>query len=534
MDVVSIAQMRAAEAAAIAAGISEAELQANAGAAVAAHARRLVPDGPVVILAGVGNNGRDAWVTACELAPSRRAVRLYLLPRHAVTDTELATLEALGGQVLRHSGAQTLATLAQWLGEATLAVDGLLGIGARGMPRAPLSEVVALLNATRVARRGALQVLAVDVPSGVDADSGAAAGEGVQADATVVLGALKQGLLRFPAAALAGALLDGDIGLPVGALADHPVRTLGEADVLPEVPRRAPDGHKGTFGRVVVAAGSPDYFGAPYLAGAAALRSGCGLLAFAAAPRLQAVLAGLLPEATYLVLPEHAPVERAGEAAVMVGRALGEAQALLIGPGLGRSAGALEFVGRVLAERARAQADVPVVVDADALYALAVEPERLAALGPSAILTPHHGEMARLIGKPAAEVAAHPWETALDAARRWGAVVVLKGPFTVVAVPAGQAWVWPRANPALGTGGTGDVLAGTIAGLLAQGLAPPAAARVGVYVHAAAAFEYLLRSGMDLLLASDLPLAIARQLGRLRALRGDIRAGALWGVAGRA
>jgi NAD(P)H-hydrate epimerase len=521
--VVSVEEMRAAEAAAFAAGSSEARLQAAAGAAVAAHARHLRPEGPVVVLAGVGNNGRDAWVAACDLARDGRPVALYLMPRHAIADEERRALGAVGGRTLLHDGAESLSTLRVWLREATLAIDGLLGIGARGAPRPPLSEVAALLNTVRAERRGGLLVLAIDVPSGIDADGGAAEGDCVQADATVVLGALKRGLLRFPAAERAGALLPGDIGLPQDALTGLAVRTLDRPGVLPEVPPRSPSGHKGTFGRVVVAGGSPEYYGAPYLAGAAALRSGCGLLAFAAAPALQAVLAGLLPEATYLVLPHGAPVEAASEAAEAVVGALGDAQALLIGPGLGRSAGAREFVGRLLRGRAQAHPEAPVVVDADALYVLATEPALLGELGPGSILTPHHGEMARLVGQPAAAIAASPWEIAVGAARRWGTVVVLKGPFTVVAVPQGQAWIWPHANPALATGGTGDVLAGAIAGLLAQGLAPAAAARVGVYAHAVAALRFPERTGADLLLASDLPVEIARELGRLRAERGDIR-----------
>ena len=520
--VVSVAEMRAAEAAAFAAGVSEARLQANAGSAVAAQARRLRPAGPVVVLAGGGNNGRDGWVAACQLLREARPVRLYLTPRHSVAEEELGAFTALGGQPLLHGGAETLDTLRGWLSEATLAIDGLLGIGGRGAPRPPISDVAALLNAVRAERRGALLTLAIDVPSGIDADSGAAEGDCVQADATVVLGGLKQGLLRFPAAGRAGVLLAGDIGLPASALAAQPVRNLDRPQVMLEVPGRALNGHKGTFGRVVVLGGSPDYYGAPYLAGAAALRSGCGLLAFAANPALQAVLAGLLPEATYLVLPERAPIDGADRAAELALDGLADAQALLVGPGLGRSVGARRLVGRVLRERAARRPDLPMVLDADALYALAVEPGLLETTGPAVVLTPHHGEMARLVQRPAAEIAAGPWESALEAAQRWQAVVVLKGPFTVVAVPEGQAWVWPHANPALATGGTGDVLAGTIAGLLAQGLSPGAAARVGVYVHAAAAFEHLERAGADLLLASDLPAAIARQLGRLRADRGDL------------
>jgi NAD(P)H-hydrate epimerase len=521
MLVVSVAEMRAAEAAALAAGISEARLQARAGAAVAAHTQKLRPDGLVTVLVGVGNNGRDAWVAACALGRVGREVRLYLAPRHALTEGEIRAIEGLGGQVLLHSGADTLEKLARWLEDSAVAVDGLLGIGAHGAPRPPLADIARTLNAVRTSVGSRLRVLAVDVPSGIDADSGAAEGECVQADVTVVLGGLKQGLLRFPAAARAGVLLAGDIGLPPVEQVTPSIRTLDRGLVMPDAPRRPVEGHKGSFGRVVVVGGSRDYYGAPYLAGAAALRSGCGLLAFAVAPPLQAVLAGLLPEATYLVLPDNAPVDRTSKAAATVLQALRDAQALLIGPGLGRSEGAMQLVESIVVEREPNSAGVPAVIDADALFALAQRPALLDYLGPGVVLTPHHGEMARLTGQETGAIAASPWDVARDAARRWGAVVVLKGPFTVVAVPSGEAWVWPRANPALATGGTGDVLAGTIAGLLAQGLDAAAAARVSVYVHATAALAHLAAAGTDLLLASDLPAAIARQLGQLRAERGD-------------
>jgi ADP-dependent NAD(P)H-hydrate dehydratase / NAD(P)H-hydrate epimerase len=293
MYVVTVAEMRAAEEAAIAAGISEAELQASAGAAVAACAQHLAPAGILVVLAGVGKNGRDGWVAACDLVRAGRAVRLYLAPRHAVTDEEIATFVAAGGALALHSGEESVTGLRVWLADASLAVDGLLGIGARGAPRAPIADIAAIVNGVRGERGGGLRLLAIDVPSGVDADSGAAEGECVQADATVVLGAVKQGLLRFPGSALAGVLYRGEIGLPANVLEAQPVATVDRAGVRAEVPPRVLSGHKGTFGRVVVAAGSPDYYGAAYLAGAAQRLRSAGLRRGApAAGRTRGLAAG--------------------------------------------------------------------------------------------------------------------------------------------------------------------------------------------------------------------------------------------------
>jgi NAD(P)H-hydrate epimerase len=521
VKLVSVAEMRAAEAAAFAAGISEATLQARAGAAVAAHAGQLAPQGWVTVLAGIGNNGRDGWVAACELARRGRQVRLYLAPGHAVQESELQELRGLGGIVALQAADPSLSLLDAWLQDAALVVDGLLGIGGRGAPRPPLNEIIARLNRAADERRPALQVLSIDTPTGVDADSGEVPTEAVRADATVVLGGLKRGLVRFPAANFTGVLLVGDIGLPPSALALQQVETLSRAEIRRLVPSRDPGGHKGTFGRVVVAAGSPHYFGAPYLAGAAAARAGAGLVGFAVEPGLQSVLAGLLPEATYVRLPAGAPDDGASDAARAVVAAATGANALVLGPGLGRSAGAMQFVLDVLEGRREQSPETPVVVDADGLYALGAVRVDRPVLGRNVILTPHHGEMARLTGLPSTTIADEPWEVARQVAREWEAVVVLKGPFTVVASTDGAARLLPHANPALGTGGTGDVLAGLIAGLLAQGVEPYAAGCAGVYVHAGAAQRALTRMRTDLLLAADLLAEIGPELAALRSERGD-------------
>ena len=520
MDVLSVEEMRVAEGRALARGISEAELQARAGAAVAAHAMRLAPSGPIVVPVGIGNNGRDGWVAACALTRAQRPVRLYLSPRHALTEAEIAVFQAAHGSVCVHTGDESLATLRLWLADAALVIDALLGIGAKGAPRSPLDRFIAELNRARFSR-AELRVIAIDVPSGIDADSGEVPGEAVHADATVALGAVKQGLLRFPAAALTGALLSGEIGLAGAGAMSATTRTLERDEVRRAVPARGLQGHKGSFGRVLVAAGSPSYLGAPYLAGTAAARSGCGLVAFAAAPRLQAVLAGLLPEATYLRLPGGAPDEQPKDAADRVMEAMSEAQAMVLGPGIGRSDGARTFVRRLLAGRAEIETPPPIVVDADALSILGDTPELWPSLTPGAVLTPHHGEMARLTGLPLEEIAYTPWQVAREAAARWGHTVVLKGPFTAIATRDEAVRVLVHANPALATAGTGDVLAGTIAGLLAQGLQPPDAARVAVYAHAAAAAAVCQLHDRDLLLAGDLLGQIPRELAALRSERGD-------------
>lgn len=519
MRVLTVEQMRAAEAAAAAHGLGEDVLQLRAGASVARAALALNPHGRTVALIGPGNNGRDAWVAACELLAAGHSTSLYLAPRHALMDAEIAKAAELGG-IVHHHDDNGSSPLSDWLSTATLAIDGLLGIGARGGPRPPLDALVAVVN-TVAASRPALRVLAVDVPSGADAETGQVASVAVDADCTVVLGAVKVGLLRFPAAQRAGALWPADLGLPEDLLPAAAPTLLGRGQALRAVPARPLNSHKGTLGQVVVAAGSTAYYGAASLAGRAAGRAGAGLVAYAAAPAMQAVLAVLHPEATYLPLPHGGHEERPLAAAQRVIAALPKQGCLLVGPGLGRAAATTIFIQTLLAGRREAAPALPLVLDADGLYHLASRESLWSLLGESAVLTPHHGEMSRLTGAATEAIEQAPWEAARALAERRGVTVVLKGPHTVVAAPSGETAILVNPNPALSSGGTGDVLAGTLAGLAAQGISPLAAAVAGVYVHAMAAAETLQATASDQLQAGDLLAGLPRELAVLRRERGD-------------
>ena len=256
MKVVSVAQMRALEAAAFASGVSEAALQAWAGQAVAEEAFRLVePDHRVAVMIGHGNNGRDGAIAAQWLLQHQTPVDLMLAPRHTVAPHELARLKALGATVI-------VGAWSTHLRAARVAIDAIAGIGTRGALREPLAFMVPLLNLARTERAGDLKVVSVDVPSGIDADSGALPGEAVWADYTVTLGGVKQGLLRFPAAEHVGRLLPREIGIPSSAAAELPFNCLVEEDLARLVPRRRADGHKYTFGRVLAIAGSDHFPGA--------------------------------------------------------------------------------------------------------------------------------------------------------------------------------------------------------------------------------------------------------------------------------
>lgn len=499
MKVVSVAQMRALEAVAFASGSSEAALQARAAQAVAEEVVRLLgPDDRVAIMVGHGNNGRDGALAAEWLLHHRVPVELMLAPRHTVTRDELARLRALGASIV--AGAWTT-----HLRQARIAIDAIAGIGTRGPLREPLAFMVPLLNVARADRGGALTVVSVDVPSGIDSDTGEIPGEAVWADVTVTLGAVKQGLLRFPAAERVGRLIPREIGIPSSALAEVSLNCLVDDDLARLVPVRRADGHKYAFGRVLAIAGSDHYPGAAVLCSTAAARVGAGLVTLAATRDVRLTVAAHTPEITYTptdVRPADGP-----PALAALESALGSRSVLLIGPGLGRGEATTDFVHALLDRRDRTR---PIVIDADGLFALAGLPDWPGLTDANTVLTPHSGELERLVGQ-SLDPATPLWEHARRLAREWGCVLIAKGPLTCIAGPDGRVDIWPRPNAALATGGTGDVLAGVIAGLLAQGLSPMDAARLGVGLHGRAA-ERVVAGGARTLLASDLLGELPRAL----------------------
>ena len=513
--VVSIEEMRALEAAAVASGTPERELQERAGRVVAeVIASRLRESrAAIAVLVGPGNNGRDAVVAARYLAPLGHDLHLFLSARHALTTAEIDTLRSVGMELTMLADGEGGSAVRRALAHSHVAVDGLLGVGARGPMRDDLAELARLLNEARQARPG-LTVVAVDVPSGVDADDGSVPGAAVRADVTVTFGAVKAGLLRFPAAHHVGELEPRSIELPEGASARLPTRVLDDAAARPLLPPRPLDAHKYRLGRTLVVAGSDAYVGAASLCAAAAARSGCGLVAMASTRAVKQILAVRLPEATYPVPPFEAEQEPEA-AADRLAELLPDYQAVVVGPGVGRSGGVERFLRRLLEANGRSAQPTPAVIDADALSLLAAWDGWWDAIGPGHVLTPHAGELARLTGRDVSAATEPPWELVRQAARRWGQVVVFKGPFTSVAAPFGEAWVYPRANPALASAGTGDVLAGLCAGLAAQSAPPFDAARLAVVVHALSARQVIDERGWRTLLASDLLDQIPRALRAL-------------------
>ena len=506
---VTAAQMRALEAAAVASGVSERTLMGNAGLAAAQEvwlAIGAIEGSEVLVLCGPGNNGGDGLVTARHLDEWGAAVHVYLLRSRDTNDEEWRALVEAGVPATVASDDPGFAFLERQLSGAALVVDALFGTGFTPRERPIVGDAAEVLLRLRAARAAEPPVLltALDLPSGVDADSGFADPCTVTADTTMTFGFAKTGLYASPGRSLAGEIVVADIGLPRDAGTALPFEDLRLLDVRARFPTRPAEGHKGTFGTVMIAAGSRRFPGAARLAAEAAARSGAGLVTLAAPEVIQPLL-GSFADATHEPMPSTDGTLDADAARALL-RAFdgGRARALLVGPGLDLTPATEAFVTHLIAGLDAIEGLGAVVLDADALNVLAHIPAWYERLALPRILTPHPAEMARLAGTDVDRVQAARLDTALAYAARSGSVVVLKGACTIVAHPDGRARISDVATSALAHAGSGDVLGGMIAGFLAQGLDAFDAAAAGVAVHAECGRIAERRIGAASTLASDL------------------------------
>lgn len=532
MKLVTVAEMQAIEREADQAGWSYAQMMEAAGQGLAdlVHSFYGYEESPVVTgLVGSGNNGGDTLIALEALARGGWKARAYIVRQRAPEKTLEQRLSAAGGEVLSVDEDSDYHQLEDWLTDSTVLLDGVLGTGFHLPLKAEVGQVLARVKEVLAAAEDRPSVVAVDCPSGVDCDSGEAAEEAIPADLTVCMAAVKVGLLRFPAYGLLGDIETVDIGLPEGLPGWDAVQceVMGEEHVRALLPERKPDSHKGTYGTVGVVAGSVNYTGAALLASRAAHRVGAGLVQVALPAPLHAALAGHFPEATWVLLPHEMGVIAAGAMDVLA-RHLQKVDVLLWGPGFGLEEPTAAFVRQLVVGRAgrarraglgfvsaQDQADgdalalPPMVIDADGLKLLAKVDDWAHRLPADAVLTPHPGEMAILTGLPLAEVQVDRLGVAQRFAQQWGHVVVLKGAMTVVAEPGGRVCVIPVASSALAHAGTGDVLAGIIAGLRGQGLSAYNAAAVGAWLHAQAGLFAVEQVGHEAaVLAGDLITAL--------------------------
>jgi NAD(P)H-hydrate epimerase len=504
--------MRTIEELAAASGTSLDDLMEAAGLAVAQEvwlSLGVVAGRRVLVLVGPGNNGGDGLVAARHLSEWEADVAVYLLaPRN---DEKLTKVRDLNVPVFVATEDDGFETLGEALDGAEVVIDALLGIGRARPVDGALAEILRRLQAASDRARPP-QIIAVDVPTGVNADTGAADPLAVTADMTITFGFAKVGLHMLPGSKHVGKVQVIDIGLPKGAAPSTAIDLLDASWVRERLPARPAGANKGTFGRVLAVAGSANYPGAARLATEAAYRVGAGLVTLACPDSLRAIVAPSTPEVTYIPLGD-APAITPQSAAQII-EALDAYDVLLIGPGISQREGVLPAVLNILtAERA----ERPAVVDADALNALAQFDawEHEEGIG-TLVLTPHPGEMARLTGKATEEIQRDRLGAARDAAAEWRQIVVLKGAHTVIAAPDGRTALSPHASPLLATAGTGDVLTGAIAGLIAQGVQPFEAAACAVYLHGVAAEDAGEDFGDRGMLASDLLPALPRAIRIVR------------------
>jgi hydroxyethylthiazole kinase-like uncharacterized protein yjeF len=469
-------------------GVASLDLMERAGAGVARAIERAWPDGPVTVVCGKGNNGGDGLVVARLLRDAGRDVRVVCVaPPDELSGDARANLERLRGpgpvrldgspwSQLRgtEAGSSQPDADSDVFAGATVVVDALLGTGFQGEPRGAVAEAIDAIGG------GGAPVVSVDVPSGVDACTGVVLGPAVRASLTVTFHAAKPGLWIHPGKAHAGEVQTLDIGIPRGAPEASSIGLIAPS-VLDQLPRRGADSTKFVSGHVLVTGGSRGLTGAPRMASEASMRAGAGYVTACIPASLQGIFAAAgTPEIMTRGMPdEGGALTLDGLSEVLDASSRGGALAL--GPGLGRSPGSFELA-RALAGRA----EVALVLDADGLNAHAGRLGDLAARTAPTVLTPHAGELARLLELESAEIDRERLRHVRSAAERSGAVVVLKGVDTLIADPDGRVAVSPGGSPALATAGTGDVLTGVVSAMLAQGLDAFSAAAAGVWLHAQA------------------------------------------------
>jgi NAD(P)H-hydrate epimerase len=481
MRVLNAAQMREADRRTIDdIGIPSLVLMENAGRQAVAAMEAMYSDlleRQVAVLCGRGSNGGDGFVVARTLLQRGVDVLVFLIGR--VTDVRgdarvnLEILGRLGLTVVEVADSQAWELHFSEVSDCTLIVDAIFGTGLNAPISGFIESVVADVNASGI------PVVAIDLPSGLSADSPEPIGPSIEAGLTVTLAAPKLPLVLPPAETRAGDIVIADIGIPsevLEALEGPLVDLLTRAAMRELVTPRSADSHKGDYGRVLIVAGSRGKTGAAHLAAVGALRSGAGLVTVATPASCQAIVAGMAPEYMTEGLPEtdEGLDPEAVDHVIELAR-----DVVAIGPGLGQARGTREFI-RSLVDRAT----MPLVIDADGLNAFVDDPDRLAGReGRDIIITPHPGEMARLVGMSTDEVQASRLEIARNFAVAHHVFVVLKGHRTLVATPDEKIFINPTGNPGMATGGTGDVLTGMIAAWLAQLLDAEAACKLAVYLH---------------------------------------------------
>jgi NAD(P)H-hydrate epimerase len=475
-------------------GIAPSALIERAAAGLADYVQRYVSDGLIVVVCGSGNNGADGVAAARLLRGIGRNVRVL-----SAADPK-RTSEELAAQRQQLPGEAVLPFSAELLDDAAVVVDALLGTGFSGKPRGTIADAI-----TSITDCGK-PVVAVDMPSGVDASSGEVRGVAVRAQMTVSFASDKVGLHINPGRDLAGAVRIVDIGIPDGApIAEPAIGLIDDEPLLALLPRRGPGSNKFTSGHLYVAAASRGLTGAAVLASSAAMRGGAGYVTACVPASQQPIAASHLVEVMQEALADDDGHHCEQGAQQLLSRIAERDGVVLLGPGLGSSKGARSFARTVAAEVKQ-----PLVLDADGLNAFAGRVQDLKRRKRPTVLTPHEGELARLLDCDPQKVRERRLECAQAVAKKAKATVILKGVDTLVCSPDGLVGISPGASPGLATAGTGDLLGGIIGALLARGAEPFAAAAAGVRLHARAADLAAAQVGTEGMIASDVIGALPR------------------------
>ena len=514
MKVVTAAQMRQIDKDTIEGiGIPGIVLMETAGSEIVRAIERHYPTAQRIgVFVGKGNNGGDGLVIARQLAHIGREVQIFL-----VSPTESFTGEARTNlQIAQNLELQIEEILKDTISigfhGSELLVDTILGTGLRGTVRESIANVINAINDLPI------PILAVDLPSGLDADSGNPLGTCVQADRTVTIGLPKRGLLVHPGAELAGKLEVVDIGFPQQVIDAQNIKVnwTTEKDATAWIPSRSPASYKGSYGRVLVVAGSTGMTGAAALASEAALRVGAGLVTLAIPQSLNTILEVKLSEVMTLPLPETEAGSLAeSSTSTILEYAKKTKSVLAIGPGLSQHPETVGLVHQLISENHKQELGLRMVIDADGLNALAKATDLIALLGAEAVLTPHPGEMSRLTNIPISTLESNRIGAAEEFANQYGVTLVLKGAPTVTANSNGNVWVNSTGNPGMATAGMGDVLTGMIAGLMAQNVPSETAAFLGVYLHGLAGDIAAEKLGMHGLIAGDVLKAVPQAISSL-------------------
>ncbi|MDA1279025.1 MAG: NAD(P)H-hydrate dehydratase [Chloroflexi bacterium] len=476
MKLVTREQMLAIERSAVEAGVSLDKLMGNAGLAVAEAVRSklsgltdsTVPGNifgkRIVILVGPGNNGSDGLIAGRHLAIWGANVTAVLCLNRKTPDSKRILAESVGvsvvGITLLPDGSSDIGSFREQIATADVVIDAILGTGSSRTLSEPLSSLIFAVV------ESAVPVIALDLPTGLNSDNGAFDIDGLPADITLMLGYPKLGPALEAGSAPTGRTNVLDIGIPPGLDSHVNTELLTSEIAISLLPLRPTDGHKGTFGSALIIAGSKDYLGAVTMATDASTRSGAGLTFVATPEPAYQRIAGSVSEAMYRSLPVTLRGDIDPRAALgMTLELANRSDSVVVGPGMGQSPDATEFLVSLLPQLNR---DTPLVLDADALNILAETYRWWEWLENPAVLTPHPGEMSRLLGITTTEVQANRLGVALEAARKFNKVIVLKGAATLIASPDGRVMVSPWVNSGLAKGGSGDVLAGLLGGLLAQ------------------------------------------------------------------